>query len=201
MSDEQKSTTTVPVRRVNLKAAEKEESKQATQPNPPDVDQTDAASRRAASLAKAREAKRIKNQQKHNAANTVTVASEPDVVDRSMDDNDNDTSDNDEPAPVNTNTVPLSSRKRKALLEALLRSDSKEDETEERPRKKLKTTVKNSDDSSLRSFVLDKVIDITKLAAASGVASVGFIILKGIAGSQMTPQNKVGEFSAEWVKQ
>ena len=207
MTDEQKTTASVPVRRVTVSGKKAEDSK-TTEPSP-DVDKKSDggatggnSNKRAEILAKAREAKRLKNLQKQNVTVDATPSSEPDVVDSRMDDNDTD-SDDDIPVAVRVPiSVPLSSRKRKAVAAAVLRRTEDEDETEERPRKKPRVAVQNTSDSSIRTFVLDKVIDISKLAAASGVASIGFVVLKGLAGGQLTPQPKtVGGFSSEWVKQ
>lgn len=207
MSDEQKNASTVPVRRVAVSGKKAEDSK-ATD-SPPTVDQKSDGggvggntNKRADILAKAREAKRLKKQQKQNVTVDVPPSSEPDVVDSRMDDNDTDSDDGaNDPVPVPV-AVPLSTRKRKAVAAAVFRRFDDEDETEERARKKPKIAVQNTTDSSLRTFVLDKVIDISKLAAASGVASIGFVVLKGLAGGQLTPQPKtVAGFSSEWVKQ
>lgn len=207
MTDEQKSTSSVPVRRVNV-TSKKEESSAVVQPDSPVVDKG-AGAKRAEILARAREAKRLK---KANAASVsgdaksvtvdTTATSEHNVVDSNMGGNDTD-SDSDDlhivRIPVN---VPLSRRKREAVSNVVFGRPEEEDGGEERPRKKRKVSDKASDDGSLRTLVLDKVIDVAKLAAASGVASIGFVLLKGIAGGQLTPQQKtVGGFSSDWVKQ
>lgn len=198
MSDEQKTNPSVPVRRVNV-SSKKEESNAVSNTDTSDVDKG-GANKRAESLAKAREAKRLKKQAKHVTVD-VPTPSETSVVDNSVDDSDDEL--------VYATVIPKSSprntqlpaKKRRAISAAVSRSVDSEDETEEPPRKKFKTTAKTSDDSSFRTFILDKVIDVTKLAAASGVASIGFVVLKGLAGSQLTEQKSVGGFSSDWVKQ
>lgn len=206
MSDEQKGTNTVPVRRVSVSGKKAEDSKHTdSTPNvdkKPDDGVGGTSNKRAEILAKAREAKRLKALQKQNVTVDTTPSSEPDVVDSHMDDNDTDSDDgfsNTVPVPV---AMPLSTRKRKAVAAAVFRRFEDENEAEERPRKKPRVPAETTNDSSIRTFVLDKVLDLTKLAAASGVASIGFVVLKGIAGGQLTPQPKtVAGFSSEWVKQ
>jgi hypothetical protein len=192
----------VPVRRVTLGGTGKEEKEEspssattsnvATEP----TRNTDSERKRKAEiLAKAREAKKLKNQQKNVTEPSVTTG--PFVpLDSSVDNNDSDDDvDIDEPITVPSD-VPLSSRKRKALTEAVYRGSQQEDDPEENPRKKSKTSTENPSDTSLRNFLLDKTIDIGRLAAASGIASIGLVILRG-----MTSGNPSGNTSQEWIKQ
>jgi hypothetical protein len=202
MSDEQKTTPSVPVRKVNV-TSKKEESSTVVHADTSSVDKARTADKRAEILARAREAKRLKKMQKKNVTVVDTPSSESVVVDSRMDDHDTDSDDSGTDAvhiPIN---VPLSTRKRKAVSAAISRRFDEEDEPEERPRKKSKISSPAPDDGTFRTFLLDKVLDLTKLAAASGVASVGFVILKGIAGGQLTPNNQktVAGYSSEWIKQ
>lgn len=192
----------VPVRRVTLGGTGKEEKEESTSSSAtPNVGTESSRNndserkRKAEILAKAREAKRLKNQHKDVTEPSVTTG--PFVpLDSSVDNNDSDDDDDvSDPVPVPSD-VPLSSRKRKALAEAVYRSTQQEDDPEENPRKKLKTTTENPNDTTLRNFLLDKTIDIGRLAAASGIASIGLVILRGI-----TSGNQSGNTSQEWIKQ
>lgn len=202
MADEQKSAPGVPVRRVNV-TSKKEESSPVVNTDSSTVDKIRPPDKRAEILARAREAKRLKKLQAKNATVDTTPASEPSVVDSHMDDNDTDSDDVVDDVVRTPVNVPLSKRKRKAFSDVVFRRFEDEDEPEERPRKKPKLSTEAPSDGTFRTFLLDKVLDLSKLAAASGVASVGFVILKGIAGGQLTPvqQKTVAGFSSEWVKQ
>lgn len=200
MTDEQKGVTGVPVRRVNV-TSKKEESSAVLPTNSSAVDKSGTTDKRAEILARAREAKRVKKLKNDTVATPAT--SEHVVVDSRMDDNDTDSDDGEPDPPPTPVKVSLSKRKRKAFSDVIFRRTEEEDEPEERPRKKPKVSSPAPDDGTFRTFLLDKVLDISKLAAASGVASVGFVILKGLAGGQLTAtqQKTVAGFSSEWVKQ
>lgn len=193
----------VPVRRVTLGGTGKEEKEESpsnsTTPNvgtEPSRNNDSERKRKAEILAKAREAKKLKNQQK-NVTEPSTTAGPFVPLDSSMDNNDSD-ADDDEPDTVTApNPAPISSRKRKALAEAVYRSTQQEDEPEENPRKKSKTTVEDTGDTSLRTFLLDKTIDIGRLAAASGIASIGLVLLRGMTSGN--PSHGIS--SQDWIKQ
>jgi hypothetical protein len=205
MSSNEKGTLNVPERRISVggERKEKEETKSADN-NAPVVDK--GQSSRSDILAKAREAKRRKKlaiviNETENVANS-NAASKPDVVNNtSNDDNNVDSADTDDDDD-DTVMLPLPSKHRKRLLRAILGPAKKEDSTEEPPRKKSKTTNETAGTGVVGTFILDKTIDLVRLAAASGVASIGFVLLKSLAGGQVTPAEKtVADISSDWVKQ
>lgn len=204
MTDEQKTSVSVPARRIGGTTFEKATNEPVAPERSSDVaaSRSDADRRRVESLAKAREAKRLKNTQKHEAVTVpVTPASEPDVASNTLG-NDNDDSSVDEPAPsVPATPRPVPSKKRtRELISALFESLDKQDEPEEPPSKKPRVTTKNPDDFSLRNFVLDKVIDVGRIAVASGVASVGIVVLKTIVGGQIQPVDSKQKIDPSFFK-
>lgn len=188
-TNEQKSTA-IPARRVNLggTAGEKGEyTPAATDTGTPVVDPgNDAKRKRIEQLAKAREAKR--------ARNTVAVVKEtppePEPENDTEDPADDLASDDDldpPPTPIR-DTVLISPKKRKALADALLGGHEPENDREEPPKKKHRTTAEIPTNNSLRNMVLDKAIDIGRLAVASGVCSVILVAVKAAAGGQIQNQ-------------
>lgn len=200
MSNEQTSTVNIPARKVGA-VSEKATNTTTDTERSPDVagSRSDAARRRVESLAKAREAKRMKNSQKTNEP--ATPASEPDVDTDALGDHDDDTSDVDPvpSVPVTTRNVPTKKRTRE-LISALFDSLEKQDDPEEPPIKKPRTTAKAPDDFSLRNFVLDKVIDVGRIAVASGVASVGIVVLKTIVGGHVQNADSGGKIDPQFFK-
>lgn len=204
MTDEQKTSVSVPARRIGGTTVEKTTNESVAAERSPDVvaSRSDADRRRVESLAKAREAKRLKNTQKHEAVTEpVTPAGKPNVVDNTLG-NDNDDSSDDEPIPSVPATLGSATSKKRTreLISALFESLDKQDAPEEPPSKKPRTTTKNPDDFSLRNFVLDKVIDVGRIAVASGVASVGIVILKTIVGGQIQPADPQQKIDPSFFK-
>ena len=206
MSNNEKVTLNVPERRISIGGERKE--KEETKPTDADTPTVDKGrNSRADILAKAREAKRRKKlaiiiNESANVANNDTP-SKPDVVDNTGNDGDNDDSGDSDDRDGDTVVLPLPSRSRKRLLKAILGTTGNETSSEEPPRKKPKISTETSTGGVVGTFILDKTIDIVRLAAASGVASIGFVLLKSLAGGQVTPamEKNVGEISTDWVKQ
>lgn len=205
MSAHEKTIANVPVRRVSVgqPAAEKGESDKDGTQNSSVVGERGGD--RGEILRRAREAKerkrQLKSQKNEPVVDTVKDTGEQ-RVDSSVPTDDFDVDgDSDDHSDDDNVPVPVPSRKRKALARAIFGKISSEDGGEEPPRKKPKTSDKSPTAGSISSFVMDKAIDIVRLAAASGVASVGFVILKSLAGSQIVTVSPSAGISAEWVKQ
>lgn len=191
MSTNEQKSATVPTRRVNLggTASEKGEYTAASSDtSSPIVDKgaTDKQ-RRVEQLAKAREAKKLKTVAKND---TEQVVAEPqqDVVDPVDNSAISDDDDDEPPKPVVNDTMLIPPRKRKAIMDAIRRGSNDEDEREEPPKKKHRATVEIPTTNSLRNMVLDKAIDMGRLAVASGVCSVVLVAIKAAAGAGMQPQ-------------
>lgn len=206
MANNEKNTLNVPERRISVGGERKE--KEEAKPNDTDSSNVDKGRvSRADILAKAREAKRRKKlaiiiNEPDNVANSDNT-SKPDVVANTNNDAVDDDSTDDDGDNNDTVVLPLSSRSRKRLLSAILGPTRTETAIEEPSRKKHKTTTEVGSGGMVSTFILDKTIDIVRLAAASGVASIGFVLLKSLAGGQVTPlaEKNVAEISTDWVKQ
>lgn len=204
MSVNEKVTLNVPERRISVGGERKE--KEETKPGDADTPVVDKGrNNRADILAKAREAKRRKKLAIiiNETANVADNApSKPDVVDNTGNDGGNDDSSDGDDNDSDTVVLPLPSRSRKRLLNAILGTTRTETSSEEPPRKKPKISTETSTGGVVGTFILDKTIDIVRLAAASGVASIGFVLLKSLAGGQVTPVEKnLGDISTDWIKQ
>ena len=205
MSVNEKSSVSVPVRRVPVgqTAAEKSESDKDGASNSSAV--AERGGDRGEILRKAREAKerkrQLKSQKNDSVLDTAKDTGEQRVdIGVPVDDNDGGDDTDDDSDAVDT-SVTIPSRKRKALARAIFGALADEDGPKEPPRKKPKTSDKVPPSGGLSGFVMDKAIDIVRLAAASGVASVGFVILKSLAGSQVVTVSPSAGISSEWVKQ
>lgn len=209
MQTNEKSITGVPERRLQIGGAakEKEENRVTGNAEPtPDVDKRDGKPSKAEILARAREAKKLKrliSEKKDeltvaNADNT----SKPDVV---PDDgyNTGDDTDDDGDEHVLASALPkLSAYTRKRIFKAISGGNRDEDTGEEPPRKKHKPATKDTNVGAVGGFLVDKTIDLVRLAAASGVASIGIVLLKSLASGQTsTPVTPAGEISSDWIKQ
>jgi len=188
MSTNEQKTTAIPARRVNLGGTPGEKGEYTpavTDTGTPTVDPgNDAKRKRIEQLAKAREAKKSKQPV---VKETPTEPEPENVVEDPTDDLDSD--DDPDPAPVPVrDTVLISHKKRKALADALLGGREAENDREEPPKKKHRTTVEVPTNNSLRNMVLDKAIDMGRLAVASGVCSVILVAVKAAAGGQIQSQ-------------
>jgi len=196
---------TVPERKLNVTGGDRKEKEESRGGDTDSSVVEKGRSSRAEILAKAREAKKQKKFAvliNENPVATTDATSKPDVVDNTnnnADDADDTDSDNDTDG-INVRLYPPKSRKR--LYEAILGGVKSESQSEEPPNKKHKTSAKRHSVGVVGNFILDKTLDIARLAAASGVASIGFVILKTLAGGQITAVEKNdGGITSEWIKQ
>lgn len=196
MSNEQ--TPTVPVKSINLgggKPTQEGEGKPAAAAATPNVDKNvgpATARTRADILAIAREAKRLKNlalSQTQDAVpdtspTTVSATATPDTAP--------------EPYPdIFPDFTAVSPKTKRAIFESLFGGLEDEDESKEPPPKKSKTTTEDNPKGTVATFIMDKTIDIARLAAASGAISVGMVIFKNLVGNGPAPP---ANSDNSWVK-
>lgn len=200
MSNEQ--APTVPVKSINLgggKPTQEGESRSAAAAGSSNVDKSvgpGSSRTRAEILANAREAKRIKNlslsstQDVQPDTSTTTTSATPAEMD-----NPDTESTSDPPDLIDFTTIPA--KKKRAIFEALFGSLGDEDDTPEPPPKKPKTATEDNKKGTVANFLLDKTIDIARLAAASGAISIGMVVFKNLVGATPAQANNQDN---TWVK-